>query len=170
MLEILETFNTHPFIAKLPARDRLALAAGAQPFCFRDGEVLAVAGTRADTFYLVQSGEVAVCSVQEDHGELLVQKMGPGEVVGWSWINPPYVWEFTCQAVGEVRGAKFDAWWLRTLCERDHEIGYHILKYLAQVIARRLTGMRHAYVELLRSKCEPITMNSSHRPQSLVRH
>jgi CRP-like cAMP-binding protein len=166
MLEILETFNSHPFLAQLPARDRMALVAGAQPFTYRPGEFLAVAGTKAETFYLIQSGEVAVCSIQADFGELLVQKIGPGEVVGWSWLIPPYIWSFTCQAVGEVRGIKFDAWWLRDLCDRDHEIGYRVLKYLVQVIARRLTSMRYTYGELFSANTRPIHVRpDARRPE-----
>lgn len=158
MLEILETFNSHPFLGRLPARDRMTLIAGAQPFRLRPGEILGVAGTRADAFFLVQSGEVAVCTLQEGHGELLVQTIGPGEVVGWSWLVEPYVWEFTCQALNEVQGVKFDAWWLRNLCERDHEIGFHVLKHLVQVMGRRLTSMRRTYGALITERTEPIVV------------
>lgn len=158
MLEILETFNSHPFLARLPARDRMALIVGAQPFRNRAGDFLSVAGTRADAFFLVQSGEVAVCTIQEGHGELLVQKIGPGEVVGWSWAVEPFVWEFTCQAIGDVQGVKFDAYWLRNLCERDHEIGYHVLKHLVQVMGRRLGSMRRTYGDLIAERTPPVSV------------
>jgi len=170
MLEILESFNSHPFLARLPPRDRMALAAGAQPFRCKPNDLLAVAGTPADAFYLIQSGEVAICTHQEGYGELLVQKVGPGDVVGWSWLNAPYVWQFTCQAVGEVSGIKFDAWWLRDLCERDHEIGNHLLTYLVQVMANRLGSMRRSYADLFLERERPLTVRPESRSPVPVQH
>jgi CRP-like cAMP-binding protein len=149
MLDILNSFKSHPFLSRLSERDRMVLAAGAQPFHIHAGESLGVEGHKADAFYLVQSGEVSIHAQRSDTSDLEVQKIGPGDVLGWSWIIEPHTWEFTCRAETDVRGIKFDAYWLRHLCESDHEIGYSLVKQLVQVLARRLGAMRHAYGLLL---------------------
>jgi hypothetical protein len=66
----------------------------------------------------------------------------PGEVVGWSWLVPPHRWRFHCKASGAVRGLSFDASWLRDRCEKNHELGYHVLKELIGVLASRLAATR----------------------------
>jgi hypothetical protein len=66
-------------------------------------------------------------------------------VVGWSWLVEPHRWQFSCRTLNDVRGIKFDAFWLRNLCESDHELGFHLTKYLLQVVANRLTALRLAY-------------------------
>jgi CRP/FNR family cyclic AMP-dependent transcriptional regulator len=145
MLEILNTFGSHPFLANLHERERMMLAAGAQPFRLHQDQLLAIEGKPADEFFLIQSGEVAVESARAENGSVRLQRLGPGDVVGWSWLVEPHIWQFSCRALGEVRGIKFDASWLRHLCENDHELGFHLSKHLLRVIASRLTAMRRAY-------------------------
>jgi hypothetical protein len=69
-----------------------------------------------------------------------VQKVGPGGVVGWSWLIPPHRWQFSCRAEGPVQGLMFDAEWLRDRCERNHELGYHLLREMVSGLADRLAA------------------------------
>jgi CRP-like cAMP-binding protein len=144
MLEVLDVFNTHAFLAKLDRRDRMALLTGAQPFRVQPGQTLASQGAPADHFFLIQQGEVDLESANHD-APVRVQRLGPGDVIGWSWLVEPHRWQFSCRALSDVQGIKFDAFWLRTLCESDHELGFHLTKYLLQVVAIRLTALRLAY-------------------------
>jgi hypothetical protein len=112
--------------------------------------VLAQEGERAHAFFLIRLGHVVLESILPGADSLLIQKVGPGEIVGWSWLVPPHQWQFRCRAIDAVEGLSFDADWLRDLCERDESLGYHLLKQLVTVIAQRLAGTRRHLVELHR--------------------
>lgn len=137
---ILKAFESHDFLRRLGDRHRLLLASGAQPFKVAPGEYLTREGEPAKAFYLIQSGQVEVVTRTANLGETVVQTVGPGEVVGWSWLLPPYRWQFNGRAVDTVQGIALDAEWLREKCEQDHELGYHLLTQLVAVIAGRLAA------------------------------
>jgi CRP/FNR family transcriptional regulator, cyclic AMP receptor protein len=139
---ILGTFAGHAFLNDLGDRHRMTLACGARPFTAGPGQYLARAGQPANAFYLIQSGRVAV-GTRTPEGRLVpVQTVGPGQVLGWSWLVPPHTWQFDCQAAEPVSGLSFDAEWLREKCEQDHELGYHLLRHLMTVVAERLVSTR----------------------------
>ncbi len=139
---ILGAFASHPFLNSLSEQHRMLLASGARPFTATKGELLAREGEAAKTFYLIQTGHVAVALHTPDRGVVRIQTVGPGEIVGWSWLVPPHRWQFDCPAIDPVQGLSFDAEWLREKCEQDHELGYHLLKQLVTVIANRLAATR----------------------------
>jgi len=137
---ILGTFASHDFLRRLGDRHQMLLASGAKPFTAARGEYLSREGEPAKAFYLIQSGHVEIGTQTVKHGEAVVQTVGPGEVVGWSWLLPPYRWQFDSRAMDTVQGIAFDAEWLREKCEQDHELGYHLLTQLLAVIASRLAA------------------------------
>lgn len=139
---LLGAFASHAFLSSLSERHRMLLASGVRPFTAAPGEVFAREGETAKAFYLVQSGQVALDLNTPKRGVVSIQTVGPGEIVGWSWLVPPHRWQFSCRAVNAVQGLAFDAQWLREKCEQDHELGYHLLKQLVTVIANRLAGTR----------------------------
>jgi CRP-like cAMP-binding protein len=148
---IVNLLAQHEFLRGLSERHRMILASGARPFTAKPGQVLAQEGERTHAFFLIRSGNVALESMFPDGDGLLIQTVGPGEVVGWSWLVPPHVWQFRCRAVDDVEGISFEAEWLRDLCERDQSLGYHLLKQLVTVMAQRLAGTRRHLAELSES-------------------
>jgi CRP-like cAMP-binding protein len=139
---ILEAFHSHAFLAKLSRQHLLILASGVRPFSAVKGDFLAREGEAAKSFFLVQSGHVSVDLHRTGAATVSIQTIGPGEVIGWSWIVPSYRWQFDCRALDAVKGLVFDASWLREKCEQDHELGYQLLKELVTVIASRLAATR----------------------------
>jgi CRP-like cAMP-binding protein len=139
---LLGTFASHTFLGGLSERQRMLLASGARPIAAAPGELLAREGETATAFYLIQAGHVALDLHTPGRGVASILTVGPGEVVGWSWLVPPHRWQFDCRAVDPVQGLSFDAEWLREKCEQDHELGYHLLKQLVTVIANRLAATR----------------------------
>lgn len=141
---VLGAFASHAFLRGLSDHQRMRLASGVRPFTAAGGELLARDGQPAKAFYLIQSGHVEIGSRDGGGRFVPVQTVGPGEVVGWSWLLPPHRWQFECRAVDSVQGLAFDAEWLREQCERDHELGDHLLRHLLAVVAGRLTALRLA--------------------------
>jgi CRP/FNR family transcriptional regulator, cyclic AMP receptor protein len=146
---ILGNFANHAFLRGLSHRHLMTLITGARPFTAIPGELIAREGDSARAFFLIQSGNVDIETHLPGHDSVRVQTVGPGEVVGWSWIVPPYRWCFDCRAVDKVQGLSLDAHWLREQCEQDYQLGYHLLSHLVEVIASRLAATR---VQLLGGK------------------
>jgi CRP-like cAMP-binding protein len=132
----------HTFLDGLSERHRALLASGSRPFSAGPGELLAREGETATTFFLIQAGRVALDLHAPGRGVTSIQTVGPGEVVGWSWLVPPHRWQFDCRAVDAVRGLAFDGRWLREKCEQDHELGYQLLRQFVAVLANRLAATR----------------------------
>jgi CRP-like cAMP-binding protein len=139
---ILDAFSSHAFLQRLDDRCLMDLASGARPFTVSAGGYLGRPGQPANAFYLIQSGRVT--AGQEGPGGDLEPFMtvGPGGVLGWSWLVPPHRWQFTCRADDPVQGLMFDAAWLRERCERNHELGYHLLREMIGAMARQLTAAK----------------------------
>lgn len=135
-------FKSHAFLNQLGDRLLLLLASGARPFRAAPDTYLARNAEPAHAFYLIQSGHVAIEVPATVGGTAPLQTVGPGEVVGWSWLLPPHRWQFDARALDEVQGIAFDATWLRDQCEQNHELGYHLLKQLLTVVSARLAATR----------------------------
>jgi CRP-like cAMP-binding protein len=143
-------FASHAFLKGLSERHLMLLSSGVKPETFQPGDYLGHEGQPATAFYLVQSGRVSLGIPTPDRGVTPMQTVGPGEVVGWSWLVPPHRWRFDCRAVGPVQALAFNAEWLREKCEQDHELGYHLLKHLVTVLASRLAATRLQLLDLHR--------------------
>lgn len=137
---ILDAFASHEFLRSLDDWCLMDLASGARPFAVAAGEYLTRKGQPSHALYLIQSGTVRVGNELEGGGLAPFLTVGPGGVVGWSWVVPPHVWKFTCRAEEPVSGLMFDAAWLRDRCERNHELGYHLLRELIANLTRRLVA------------------------------
>jgi CRP/FNR family cyclic AMP-dependent transcriptional regulator len=144
---IVKTFQSHAFLKDLSERHLMVLASGARPFTATAGSYLAREGSSANAFYLIQAGHVALETNVPKRGTVRLQTMGPGEIIGWSWLAPPHRWRFDCVAVDNVQGISFEAHWLREQCECDHELGYHLLRHLLTVLASRLAATRMQLLE-----------------------
>jgi len=124
-------------------QEELELIAGCgQNVVFAAGERLFREGDQADTFFLVRHGLVALDQDVPNRADVTVETVGPGEIVGWSWLLEPYRWHFTGRAVELVRAVKFDGACLRKKCEEDPALGYDLLTRFAQVLVNRLQATR----------------------------
>jgi CRP-like cAMP-binding protein len=134
-------FAEAPVLAGL-AREHLAtLAACASDAEFDPGEQIAREGGSADAFYVVRAGTVAI-ELHAPGRSLTIETIGPGEVLGWSWLFPPHRWHFDARALSPVAATRFDGACLRAACEADAALGYDLTKRFAQVFVDRLRWTR----------------------------
>jgi CRP/FNR family transcriptional regulator, cyclic AMP receptor protein len=121
----------------------LELAAGcAKNVRFNADEYLFHAEEPADWIYLVRHGRVALEMVTPAHGPVRFETLGPGEVVGLTWLLPPYRWGYDARAVELTRAIALDGRCLRDKCEADHHLGYEILERFLPVLVQRLQATR----------------------------
>lgn len=132
----------HPFFSGLKD-EYLDLVTGcAANVRFNAGQQIFREGEEATQFYLIRHGSVALESYAADRGNLTVQTLGEGEILGWSWLIPPYYWRFDARAIDLVRAIALDGLCLRIKCEADHDLGYELLKRFAHMIGQRLDATR----------------------------
>jgi CRP/FNR family cyclic AMP-dependent transcriptional regulator len=125
----------------------------AQRVKFSPGEIIFREGQIADRFYLIEQGKVTLESHLPLDGELAVQELGADDVLGWSWLFPPYVWHFQARAEEATEAIVFNGAQLLITCERNHEFGYDLMKRLAQVLIRRLQATQQQMVRLHHGCC-----------------
>jgi len=119
--------------------DELGLLAGcARNVHFAEGTYLFRKGDPADTFYVVRHGSVALETFDPARGPLVIETIGPGEIVGWSWLFAPYRSHLDGRALDAVRATSFDGACLRGKCDADPELGYDLMGRFAQVLIERL--------------------------------
>jgi CRP/FNR family transcriptional regulator, cyclic AMP receptor protein len=131
-----------PVFEGLPP-ERLELVAGcASNVHFAQGDVLFREGDQADTFYLVRHGTIALEVFVPARGSAVIETIEAGEVVGWSWLFPPYRWHFDARSLGRVRATAIDGACLRGKCDDDPALGYDLMRRFAQVMIERLQWTR----------------------------
>jgi len=131
-----------PFLEGM-SEERISLLAGcAANVHFDAGEVIFREGDPADVFYLVRHGTVGVELHAPARTPMTVETIEAGDVLGWSWIFPPYRSHFDARALSSVRATLFDGTCLRDKCEDDPALGYDLMKRFAQVFTERLHWTR----------------------------
>lgn len=114
---------------------------------FAPGTFLAREGETADRFYIVRQGKVAL-ELHAPTGPLLIETLGAGELVGWSWLFPPYRWTYDVEAIDQTRVTTIESACLRAKCDSDPAFGYRLMKRFAQVIVDRLQATRFRLLDL----------------------
>jgi CRP/FNR family transcriptional regulator, cyclic AMP receptor protein len=142
------TVREHPFFRALEQRHAAVLTGLATPVSFLPDEEVFRTGDRADVFFLIQHGRVALEVHVPERGALVIETLGPGEILGWSWLISPYRWQFDARAVDTVEGVAFDAAALRETIERDHDLGYALYVSFGRVLLERLQATRHRLLDL----------------------
>ena len=138
----------HPFFHELAPQHVAVLAEAAMLKEFKAGEEIFREGDPANRFYIILSGEVELQSDRQDKESVSIQRIGAGDVLGWSWLFPPYYWHFSARAATDVQAIFFYGTWLRESCERDHDFGYVMLKRMSGIVVQRLQAARKRLAEL----------------------
>jgi CRP/FNR family transcriptional regulator, cyclic AMP receptor protein len=142
MRTIDQLIGDSPTLAGL-APDQLTLIAGcAHNEHIEPETMVAREGSPADVFYMVRKGEVALEMAVPGRDALVIATLGPGEILGWSWLFEPYRWQFDARALGPVEAVSFDGACLRGKCDADHELGYELMRRFAASLLARLQATR----------------------------
>ncbi|MGO8799980.1 MAG: cyclic nucleotide-binding domain-containing protein [Roseiarcus sp.] len=143
MIEGMEAIvREHRFFSRLDD-DTIKLIAGcARNVRFNAGEYLFRTGESADEFYLLRHGRVALDVAAPGRAAITIETIGAGEIVGVSWLIPPYRWDLDARAVDLVRAIGMDAKCLRQKCDADHDVGYEMMMRFVPLLVDRLQAAR----------------------------
>jgi len=138
----------HPFFKGLEEPYLQLLVGCASNVRFNAGEVVFREGEEANRFYLIRQGKVAVETFAPGRGPIIMQTLGEGEVLGWSWLIAPYRWRFDGRAVELTRAIALDGECLRGKCEEDHNLGYELMKRVSHVMEKLVEATRLQLVDV----------------------
>jgi CRP-like cAMP-binding protein len=133
-----------PIVARLPLfagmrEEHLALIAGCTANVrFDQGEIIGRAGETADRFWIIREGQVSLELDSPGRGPVVVQTVGPDDVLGWSWLLPPHQLHFDMRALAPTRAIMFQGHCLRGKFATDQELGYEMMRRFMGVIVERL--------------------------------
>jgi CRP-like cAMP-binding protein len=137
-----EVLRRYPFFATANDETLKLLAMSGETRTYEAGQVLFQDGDAADHLLVLTEGEVDIQYVLQDGEHRTVDTRVAGDIVLWSALVVPFKTTANGVARRRTRVVALDALKLRELCETDHELGYHLMREIAQVMSHRLQGAR----------------------------
>jgi CRP-like cAMP-binding protein len=138
----------HPFLAGMNRTQLALLTDCAMATHFKTEETILHQGEFANRLYLIETGKVVLESVGSFGEPLAIETIGAGDLLGWSWMFPPYTWQFTARAIEPTTAIFFYGTILREYCEKDHSFGYELLKRISAVMVKRLQAAHKQMLSL----------------------
>jgi CRP/FNR family transcriptional regulator, cyclic AMP receptor protein len=141
-------------LAGVPPFDRLTAphlsraASTAREVMFPAGATVFTEGQLASGCWLIETGQIALGAHVPGRGHVIVQTLGPRDLLGWSWLVPPHRWHFTATASTPVQAVEFDTAQLRELADTDPDMGYRLSLGLFEVVLARLQSARSRLLDL----------------------
>ncbi|HET7214427.1 MAG TPA: cyclic nucleotide-binding domain-containing protein [Terriglobia bacterium] len=132
----------HPFFRDLEEHHLGLIVGCASNVRFNAGDFVFRHGEEANQFYLIREGMVSLEMFVTGRGPVKVQTIGEGDILGWSWLVPPYRWMFDARSTELTRAIALDGKCLRNKSEHDHDLGYQLLKRFATVVQEGLDAAR----------------------------
>jgi CRP/FNR family cyclic AMP-dependent transcriptional regulator len=143
MIQKLESLLAeHPFFRGFDPRYVSLIADCGSNVHFEAGQYIFHEGEPADRFYVIRHGRVALETYVPERGPFVVETVSEGDVLGWSWLFPPYRWYFDARAVNLTRAIALDGECLRRRCEVDYRFGFELTQAFAEIIMERLRATR----------------------------
>lgn len=120
----------------------------AREVSFATDERIFSEGGKADRFWIIHTGTVTLDVRVPGRRAAVIESLGAGDLLGWSWLVPPRHWHMGAQAASPVRTYEFEAAAVRELCGKDPELDHALLTYVVGVIADRLRSARVRLLDL----------------------
>ena len=139
--------QAHPFLKGLVPEHRSVVMQGAEERAFSTGEIVFREGQPANRFYLIQEGRLALETHVPGWGDVQIVSAGPGQVLGWSWLVPPYVWHFQARALEPAKTMVLNGGHLLVASEQDHYLGYELMKNISKLILDVLLVAHQRWLE-----------------------
>jgi CRP-like cAMP-binding protein len=147
----LELIAAHPFLVGLGPEALARLSTRATPREFCGGARIFDEGGTADRFWLIVAGHIRLDAYVPGRGYVLIESLGEGTVLGWSWLFPPHAWQFGATAVQPTATVEFDGPGVHAICETDPALGFDLVRRFMQVVVGRLQATRIRLLDLYRA-------------------
>src|SRR5678816_4084169 len=128
MKSINEAIASHGFFRGMKPEHLALLPEGARAVQFKSGDLIFREGAPASEFYLIETGEIALEALDSANRPTLVHRVQSGDVLGWSWLFPPFTWHFQARAIEPTRAIVLNGAHLLIAAEHNHDFGYELTK------------------------------------------
>lgn len=152
MESLAAVLKDHEFLAGLTDSQIEFLAGCARNVRFEAGEYLFREGEEANQLLLLREGRVWLEVQVPGRGAVVLETLGKGDIVGLSWMFPPYRWYLDARAAETVRAFSFDARCLRQKMDEDHDLGYELSRRLLYHLYTRLERVRLQRLDLYKAE------------------
>lgn len=148
MNNLQDHISNHAFFANIDVAYQELIAGCAREKHFTAGEFLMKEGDTANRFYLLTEGQVAIECFLPGRGPMTVRNSHGGDMVGFSWLFPPFRVAFDARAMTPVETIMLDGRCLRGKTETDHELGYLLMKQFAQMMLKHMQSARRQMLDI----------------------
>lgn len=138
----------------LDSDDLGKLARAGREVSFPAGYRVIQEGKPADRCWLIRSGRIRLDAHVSGRDDIVVQTLDAGDLLGWSWLVPPYRWHFGALTTEPVDAVEFDSATLTGLCEDDPRFGRDLILALFEALLDRLQATRARLADLYRDPVE----------------
>ncbi|MDY6896607.1 MAG: cyclic nucleotide-binding domain-containing protein [Cyanobacteriota bacterium] len=115
---------------------------------FEAGEMIFQRGEEANRFYLIRNGKVSIEISSPGKQAITIRTLADHDVLGWSWLYPPYEWQFDSRALELTRAIALNGQCLRGKCDNDPELGYELMKRFSFIMLQSLQATRLQLLDL----------------------
>ncbi len=150
-----EILKEQPFFKDFASQHLKKIADRASQVKFTPGKYIFKSGEEANQFFLIQKGLVSLELYAPKRGPVSIGTIGAGDVLGWSWLYPPHRWHFDAKVGEETSAISIDGHFLRETIESDHDLGFLLMKRIAQIVESRLQATRMKLLEVYEIYPEP---------------
>jgi len=148
--DIIGTIKSIPWFNDLTYQNVKYLSEIANIQFFDPEEIIFSEGEQHPFLYIVLVGKICLESIVPGHGKVPILCAEPLDVIGWSSLTP-VVRQKTCTArvltPSKLLTIKANA--LMTCCESNPELGFIIMRRLANIVASRLLNHRLHLLEII---------------------
>jgi len=148
MTECAAIIGAQPFLRRLPAQQVERLTACARHISMPAGPRLFDEGAPARSFWLIDAGQVAIDTLVPGNGRVTIETLGRGDLLGLSWLAPPYQFKYGAVATQPLQAFEFDGSAVRAACDADPGLGYALLDRFLGVAAHRLQARRARLIDV----------------------
>jgi len=138
----------HPFFQGMKPEHLDVLVGCALNVRFSQGSLIFRAGEQGDYFYVLRQGRVQLEMPRPRHEPIRIVELSDGEVFGWSWLVPPYVWRFDARAKEPTRAVQLNGRCLREKWDKQHDLGFELLRRFADLSSHRIESVNRALLNL----------------------
>ncbi|WOJ93143.1 cyclic nucleotide-binding domain-containing protein [Congregibacter variabilis] len=148
MKSIAQELSQHPFFDGLCDDYLQCMLSCSKNTRFPSGRVIATEGSAANEFFVITKGRVALQLHSSPAATLLIQTLDAGDILGWSWLFPPYRWSVEAMAVQDVQVIAVDGSCLRDKCDADPVMGYQLMQRFSRLMSQRIEATRLQLLDL----------------------
>ncbi|GAB3096289.1 cyclic nucleotide-binding domain-containing protein [Aestuariicella hydrocarbonica] len=123
---------------------------------FAEGDYLTRENDPADFFYLLLEGHAVIETHQHNQPPVPLLSLTDNDIIGWSWLIPPYRYQFDARALSRLRTVRLDGRCIRAKCDTDPALGFELLKRLAAVLVQRIHGARFQLLDVYSADPAPL--------------